>query len=50
MIRVLIVSVRYGKDFTGGAATSFMNIIESLKKDKNLKIKTYESKVRIERR
>lgn len=41
MIRVLVVSVRYGKDFTGGAATSFMNIIESLKKDKNLKIKIF---------
>ena len=41
MIKVLIVSVRYGKKFTGGAATSFMNIIDGLKKDQNLKIKIF---------
>ncbi|MFX0048771.1 MAG: glycosyltransferase [Candidatus Hermodarchaeota archaeon] len=41
MIRVLIVSVRYGKDSTGGAATSFVNIINSLKTDQNLKIKIF---------
>ena len=41
MFRVLIVSVRYGKESTGGAATSFMNIINGLKKDQNLKIKIF---------
>ncbi len=41
MVRVLIVSVRYGKESTGGAATSFMNIINGLKKDQDLKIKIF---------
>jgi len=41
MFKVLIVSVRYGKESTGGAATSFMNIITGLKKDQNLKIKIF---------
>ena len=41
MFKVLIVSVRYGKESTGGAATSFMNIINGLEKDQNLKIKIF---------
>ena len=41
MLKVLIVSVRYGKESTGGAATSFMNIINGLRKDQNLKIKIF---------
>ena len=41
MYKVLIVSVRYGKESKGGAATSFMNIINGLKKDQNLNIKIF---------
>lgn len=41
MVKVLIVSLRYGKESTGGAATSFMNIINGLKKDQNLEIKIF---------
>ena len=41
MIKVLVVSVRYGKESTGGAATSFMNIINGLKMDQNLEIKIF---------
>ena len=41
MYKVLIASVRYGKESTGGAATSFMNIINGLKKDQNLNIKIF---------
>jgi len=41
MFKVLIVSVRYGKESTGGAAASFMNIVKSLKKDQKLKIKIF---------
>jgi len=41
MFKVLIVSVRYGKESTGGAATSFMNIINGLKKDQSLKVKIF---------
>jgi len=41
MLKVLIVSVRYGKEATGGAARSFINIINGLKKDQNLKVKIF---------
>ena len=41
MFRVLIVSLQYGKESTGGAATSFMNIINGLKNDQNLQIKRF---------
>ena len=41
MFKVLLVSVRYWKESLGGAATSFMNIINCLKMDLNLKIKIF---------
>ena len=41
MVRLLIVSLQYGKVSTGGAATSFMNIINGLKNNQNLQIKIF---------
>lgn len=41
MIRVLIVSVKYGKKSTGGAAKSFVNILQGLVKIQNINIKMY---------
>ena len=41
MIRLLIISVKYGKKSTGGAAKSFINILRGLSQLQNIKVQIY---------